>query len=313
MDFVFSEFGSVDLGDERLNRRLRGQLENMLKSPSGSVQSACSGWAETNAAYRLFNNGKVTMEKILAPHRRGLLDRAGEHACIALIQDTTELDYSGHRAMDARGPLNCERRRGFFLHSQYAVSETRVPLGLWATQLWAREKLNGAYKASLPIEEKESYRWVEGMRHAHELAQALPQTKVFSVADREGDIYEVIQECADLRRQTDGSAHLLVRANLDRSVDSLLRPGDTEADAGAQGRLFELTGRARAGLRGVCHPFAPGDEKSQRAEPALPPQGPPGAPRDQGLRNHAVQAGATPQRPRAQTPPHVDGSGPGDR
>lgn len=197
-------------------------------------------------AYRLFNNPKVTFDKIFEPHRECLLERAREHTCIALIQDTTELDYTGHTAMAGRGVLNSEKRRGFYLHSQYAVSETRVPLGVWQTQLLARERLKGSYKASLPIEQKESFRWVEGVRHAHALARELPDKEVFSVCDREGDIYEVLQECAQLREQDSCAAHLLIRACLNRTVESLSACGESEPAQGVKGNLFELTDQAGA-------------------------------------------------------------------
>jgi hypothetical protein len=104
-------------------------------------------------------------------------------------------------------------------------------LGVWQTQLVAREKIKSTYKASLPIEQKESFRWVEGVRHAHALARRLPGKEVFSVGDREGDIYEVLHECTQLRQKGGCSAHLLVRANLNRSVDSLRPCGECEADA----------------------------------------------------------------------------------
>lgn len=226
-----------------MDKRMRSQLDKMLNAPAASVQSACSGWAETMAAYRLFNNPKVTSESILKPHREGLLERAQAHSCVALIQDTTELDYSSHTAMPERGTLNSEKRLGFYLHSQYAVSDTRIPLGVWHTHLWAREREIGSYDPSLPIEEKESFRWVEGMRQAHALAQDLPGTEVFSVCDREGDIYEVLQECADKRNEP-SHAHLLVRANHDRPVRALTAAGESEPATGQDGTLFELSAQA---------------------------------------------------------------------
>jgi len=69
VEFVFSEFGSLHLGDAPLNARLRSQMEKMMSSPSASVQGASSGWADTMGAYGLFNNPKVTAEKIFQPHR----------------------------------------------------------------------------------------------------------------------------------------------------------------------------------------------------------------------------------------------------
>jgi hypothetical protein len=245
-DFVFSEFESLYLGDARLDARFCLLMQRMMQAPSASVLAACSGWAETKGAYRLFNHPKVTMEAVLAPHRESLLVRAEQHECIALIQDTTELDYSTHTAMQGRGFLNSEQRRGFFLHSQYAVSSTRIPLGIWHTQLVTREQIKGKYKASLPIEQKESFRWVEGMRHAHALARKLPHKEVFSVADREGDIYEVLHECMSVRQEEGGGAHVLVRAGRDRVVESLVPCGESEPDMEAKGTLFELTQKARA-------------------------------------------------------------------
>jgi hypothetical protein len=46
----------------------------------------------------------------------------------------------------------------------------------------------------MPLEEKESYRWVTTLRQAREVAQACPSTQCVCVADSEADIYEVLLE-----------------------------------------------------------------------------------------------------------------------
>jgi hypothetical protein len=53
-----NEFLSVDLGDERLNKRLSIISERFAKSPLSPINQACDNWAETKAAYRFFSNEK---------------------------------------------------------------------------------------------------------------------------------------------------------------------------------------------------------------------------------------------------------------
>ena len=48
-----------------------------------------------------------------------------------------------------------------------------------------------------PIEEKESQRWIEGLRievlrEAHAVAALVPETEVIAVADSEADIFELL-------------------------------------------------------------------------------------------------------------------------
>lgn len=62
--------------------------------PLESIPVSCRGWAETKAAYRFFDNDKVTGDKILAPHRRATFERMEVHPTVFLIQDTTHLNYS---------------------------------------------------------------------------------------------------------------------------------------------------------------------------------------------------------------------------
>lgn len=64
-----SEFQGLSFGDKRLEKRMlkvAEQLSSKLQSP---IYAATSDWASAKAAYRLFDNSKVTPENILAPHR----------------------------------------------------------------------------------------------------------------------------------------------------------------------------------------------------------------------------------------------------
>jgi len=61
----------------------------------------------------------------------------------------------------------------------------------------------------LPREEKESFRWLTGYRRACQLAAECPDTQVVSVADREGDLYDIFVEAQE---QSGPRAEYLIRA-----------------------------------------------------------------------------------------------------
>ena len=229
----------VNLGDERLTKRLPTVVSRMMDSPDASIQSACRGWDEAMGAYRFLNNTSVTPEAIVESHREALLERAKAQPPendLVFIQDTTELDYTAKKQMEGTGPLakaGKNTRQGFYLHSHYVTDEEGLPLGTYGTKVYARDKVSGSKPGPFdPIEGKESVRWLEGYRQGCELAEAMPGRKVWVVNDREGDIYELFAHRQ--QRLQDGlpAAELLVRANRDRAL--LTAEGKPEAK-----RLYE--------------------------------------------------------------------------
>ncbi|MFO1043749.1 MAG: transposase DNA-binding-containing protein [Planctomycetaceae bacterium] len=98
-------------------------MEALAADPTASINAATNGWADTQAAYRAFNNRKVSPEQILNPIAKRLSRRIGEHAVVLLVQDTTELDYTSHPAKDALC-LNKVSRLGFYQHIDLALTLT---------------------------------------------------------------------------------------------------------------------------------------------------------------------------------------------
>ena len=221
-EWIEEEMGALDLGDERLNRRARHLLGRLWENPQASPKGAMGTHAEMRAAYRFFENPRCQEEAILKPHRQATLERVKKQELVLVIQDTTELDYSRQKKMEGSGPLSVEARQGFFMHSQWVVSGQRLPLGMWQTQIYARHPKVGVSKdrKQKPIEEKESYRWLEGYRQACALAQEAPQTRVVSVSDREGDIYEVFTEGQERRRQGLAAADFVIRCKENRVLSA---------------------------------------------------------------------------------------------
>lgn len=88
--------------------------------------------------------------------------------------------------------------------------------------MWTRDpegEPQGHLRKQKPIEHKESYRWIEGYRKACEVARLAPQSTLISLADREGDIYELFVE-AELAAKEGNRAEWIVRAGRDRSLPS---------------------------------------------------------------------------------------------
>jgi hypothetical protein len=205
MSALAAELRSVELGDQRLNRRARRLLEKLGEKPTLSIPAACGGWGETRAAYRLFDHPAVTAERVLAPPIACTEERLRAHPRVVCIQDTTELDYTTKKGIAGLGPLNYESRWGMYLHPTLALTPERVPLGLLAAESWAREpgSLGQAKDPSRPLEEKESVRWVDGFARVNELAEQLTDTRLTYIADREGDIYDLFVEAPCPERGAD--------------------------------------------------------------------------------------------------------------
>ena len=216
---IGDELAGISMNDERLDKRAVQVLEALWADPQASINAASQGWAETRGAYRFFDNDKVRPELILQPHQQATLRRIAEQQVVLIAQDTTELDYSTHAPLGA-GPLTSKNRLGFLDHSQVAFTPQGLCLGVVDVKVWARsEEGFGESKQRQhdPLESKETFRWLEGYRRACEVARQVPGTQIISVADREGDIYELFVE-AESQAQAGPAADYVIRAGKNRSL-----------------------------------------------------------------------------------------------
>src|SRR6185436_11357822 len=99
------------------------------------------------------------------------------------------------------GPLDGKTRFGALLHDLHAFAPDGTPLGTVYAVAWTRDEhavrsrsLSRAERAAMPIEQKESYRWVQSLQRAGEEANRCRNTKFVCIADSEADIYEVLVE-----------------------------------------------------------------------------------------------------------------------
>ena len=220
--WVTNEMEGVDLKDKRLNEWLTELLSQLGGHPSQSIPAACGGYAETAAAYRFFDNDKACFDKVIQPHIDATRRRMAEQSVVILTEDTTEVDLTRPESQVAgAGPLDGSTRRGVFLHPLCAFTPDGTPLGTVHAKLWARQEASPSSQSKpprkqTPVEDKESYRWVEGLRRARLETQRAPQTHFVVTADSEADIYELLAEAQAEPHELDW----IVRACQDRVLEA---------------------------------------------------------------------------------------------
>jgi hypothetical protein len=208
MGWSDSEMGNLKTGDKRLDKRVKKTVERMAASSDSSFPACFKTRAELIGAYRLFDNEFVTPEKVLEPHRNCVAQRCATQSVVLLLNDTSSIDYTS-RQIDDLGMLEKTYTQGFFLHPTLAVTPERQCLGVTNNCIWTRlpgqgrGKIPGATRAKQSIEEKESYRWLESYSQAACFANETPETSFVFIADREGDILELLAEGLSKKARSD--------------------------------------------------------------------------------------------------------------
>ncbi len=201
-EWVYSELGGIDFGDRRMNDRFLLTASRLASSPESSINQACHSWKETKAAYRMFGNPIMDQKEILRTHVHQTSERMAAYDRVFALQDTTMLDFDSHTAtqgLGSTGRLKSHETLGLFLHSTLIVTEQGLPLGFLSQRLWGRKlgkdkELSRQQKSTklhrLPIEEKESFKWLEGLQDTQR--NKPDGTQVITIADQEADISELI-------------------------------------------------------------------------------------------------------------------------
>jgi hypothetical protein len=218
------EFAGSVLPNDRFRPGLVRNAEALVSDTGASFSVAC-GDDGRQAARRLFRHAKTSMKGLMKGHVQQTAARCSGLPLVIVAQDTVTLEYTGHSSLTGLGPITSgSRARGLFMHSALAMSPDGQPLGCLHCEVWAREdrdipKRNSRHE--LPISEKESCKWINGLRAT---AKAIPPgQEVVVVGDRESDIFDLFAA----RRRKD--VQILVRARHARRVQP--DPDDDEAIA----------------------------------------------------------------------------------
>ena len=223
-EWAKQEFGTVELGDKRFRDRLIRIAEDRSKRPDTSYLEATGGDRQAAKGYYYFidsSEGKFDPEAMLKTHRERTIERIMAHETVLVVQDTTDLNFSTRPQTTGLGLIGTNQTGaeslGLKLHSSLALTTDGLPLGVLRSVCFAPERKGKAGKQSVgrPIEEKKSFRWLEGHRDCVAIAKKTPQTRFLTVMDREGDIFELFLDAEPTRKRVG----VLVRARHNRRLE----------------------------------------------------------------------------------------------
>jgi hypothetical protein len=235
MTWVAEEFRDSYFADLRLKERFIKFTSRLSDNFGESIPMACQDWSATKAAYRFLDNDRVCEDDILAGHfsstAQRFMDTCGP---ILVLHDTTEFTYTrekneigstrklrlGNPGRDFVGRKIYHTACGVLMHTTLALTPEGIPLGLGAVKFWTRKDFKGSRELKkkinptrVPIEEKESFRWLENIRKSTE--RFGEPERCIHVADREADMYEYFHEAKRLK------SHFLVRICVDRRTTEI--------------------------------------------------------------------------------------------
>jgi hypothetical protein len=243
-NWATQEFSDAPLGDARLSQRLVEIAQSKAEKPGCAFTGVAQGDGPAVKGYYRFidhsDEEGISMPNILQPHRERTVQRMKGQRTVLNIQDGSDLDYSSLAQCQGLGVIGTNqttaKSRGLHLHTSFAVAPNGLPLGVLRAQCVA-PKLKSPDDPrpswAIPIEEKETFLWIEGLRDTMDLAAQMPQTRIINVCDREADFFELFE---DQRRNP--CVDLLVRANHNRGViDSPFNLFETVRQAALQTKV----------------------------------------------------------------------------
>lgn len=205
------DFPTLDLGDKRRDERFIKIIENIVRHPGGSIPQHNERWYDTKATYEFFKNEDIRLETITAAISAFGANQA-ERQKLLVIHDTSTISYNDLQA-EGLGYIDNAAGKGIFCHSSIAATVSGMPLGLLNQIIWSRESTElgkSAKRKQRPFEEKESYKWYQGISSVNQLLDK-EITKIH-IGDRDADIYELFFTGPDEK------AELLIRARHNRKT-----------------------------------------------------------------------------------------------
>jgi hypothetical protein len=254
-----TDFSAAGFSDERLRTRFRLLLADLDAHPGCPLPQACRSPAALKGAYRFLAHPDSSVANLLPAFVRPSVRRAARRPLVLAVHDSASFDYSTLAKTAGLGFINdSPAAKGLHLHSSLLLDGEGHLIGLAHLHFWVRPtfRVEGEQEVKgLPIEQKESYKWLIGIRAtaAAFAGRAARPPRIVHVMDREGDVHEAF---AEVRRLGHGA---VIRCAQDRRVE-----GDEPGRVERAKRRVEATSPLGTILLRV--PLAGGGHRTARAE-----------------------------------------------
>ena len=180
----------------------------MLEKQTVQIRRLAYNRAEEIKFGRWLRNKAVTIENLINAELTRTSELVkGRH--VLAIQDTTEINYQSHAGrVKGLGTVGNGVDAGLYLHPLLVLDvRTGACIGNGAIKTWMRYEGASPKYDKLPIEEKESYRWIETAEIGKRTLKKADC--VTFIGDRENDIYEFFD------RIPDKNTHVITRVGRD--------------------------------------------------------------------------------------------------
>jgi hypothetical protein len=221
-------FAGAEMSDVRRLERVIGIAEAMALTPGKSIPKLFAHSYDVKASYNFFQHREATPDNIQAGHREIVLAALEKPGRYLLIEDTSELSWSGKQTIDGLGPIGngSEGMQGFHLHSVLAARwikpvgsepEPVAVIGFADQQYYVRqprpesEGSNNSQRRK--YRERESQLWSHSTQRIG-VASNNSEIEWIRVCDRAADIYEFLESCQQANHR------FVIRANQDRALVS---------------------------------------------------------------------------------------------
>jgi len=185
------DFPHLDFGDIRRDERFVSIINNVSAQPGSSIPKQNKRWYDTKATYEFFKNEDVSIEALKKTMMLYGANQVSDKMQLLILQDISNISYNDLRA-EGLGYLDNKEGRGILCYTSMAATTEGLPLSLLYQHTWIRpldELGKSSKRKQINFEDKESYRWYEGMQEVNKLLGQSIQK--IHIADREADIYEL--------------------------------------------------------------------------------------------------------------------------
>jgi hypothetical protein len=188
---------------------LKERLVDIAQAKAEKLGEAFTGVSQGDKAaikvyYRFIahpDQEAVNMGHILQPHRQRTIQRMKGQRSALCIQDGCDLDFTSLAQCEGVDVIGTNRTsaksRGLHLHTTFTLAPNGLPLGVLLAQCVEPESKSPEDERpnwAIPIKEKQTCRWIEGLRGTIDVAAEMPQTRLINIRDREADFFEMFEE-----------------------------------------------------------------------------------------------------------------------
>ena len=192
----------LNMDDATPTKPLCTAHSQLAQRSDAGIPVACGGYAEIDAAHRLFYTPGATFQGVLEPHVSGTRERIARQAVALVVQHTTAVDqiWPGDIIHGEDLP-GADGGRELFLQMMHAFTPDGVPMGTLLADMSFREPGSpdcaGRSRTGRAVStggEKESCRSLNMLRDLDKQAGLFPDTQLIFLGDGEFYIFDALSE-----------------------------------------------------------------------------------------------------------------------